>query len=199
MSSRLTPQKSIALIGMMGAGKTSVGRLLAHKLGLPFIDADSEIEAAAQATIAEIFERDGEAVFRSGERRVIARLLDGPRCVLATGGGAFMAAETRDKIRDRAISIWLRADLDLLTRRIGRRRDRPLLNQGNPRETLARLLVQRNPVYAEADIVVESGDETPDQVAERVIAALRAFSDATASDDVSGGPPAPAEPQDSAP
>ena len=186
MSSRLTPQKSIALIGMMGAGKTSVGRLLAHKLGLPFIDADSEIEAAAQATIAEIFERDGEAVFRSGERRVIARLLDGPRCVLATGGGAFMAAETRDKIRDRAISIWLRADLDLLTRRIGRRRDRPLLNQGNPRETLARLLVQRNPVYAEADIVVESGDETPDQVAERVIAALRAFSDATASDAIDG-------------
>lgn len=199
MSSRLTPNKSIALIGMMGAGKTSVGRLLAHKLGLPFVDADSEIEAAAQATIPEIFERDGEAVFRSGERRVIARLLEGPLCVLATGGGAFMAAETRQKIRDRAISVWLRAELDLLTRRIGRRRDRPLLNQGNPRDTLARLLAQRNPVYAEADIVVESGDETPEQVAERVIAALRAFCDNTTSDDVSGGTPAPAPPQDSAP
>jgi shikimate kinase len=175
MSTRLTVTKPIVLIGMMGAGKTSVGRHLAQKLALPFIDADSEIEAAAQATITEIFERDGEAVFRNGERRVIARLLDGPLCVLATGGGAFMAPETRSKIRERAVSVWLRADVELLARRVGRRRDRPLLNDGNPRETLARLLAVRSPVYAEADIVVDSGEQTPDQVADLVIAALRPF------------------------
>ena len=199
MSSRLTLTKPVVLVGMMGAGKTSVGRLLAQKLGLPFIDADSEIEAAAQATIAEIFERDGEAVFRNGERRVIARLLEGPLCVLATGGGAFMAAETRDKIRHCAISIWLRADLDLLTRRVGRRRDRPLLNHGNPRETLAHLLTQRSPLYAEADIVVESGDETPDQVAETVIAALQTFIEGKANEESGGEACAPSASQDSTP
>lgn len=175
MSPRLTIPKPIVLVGMMGAGKTSVGRHLAQKLGLPFIDADSEIESAAQATITEIFARDGEAAFRNGERRVIARLLDGPVCVLATGGGAFMTPETRAKIHERAISVWLRADLDLLTRRVGRRRDRPLLNHGNPRDTLARLLAVRNPVYAEADIVIDSGEQTPDEVAEALIAALRSF------------------------
>lgn len=175
MSTRLTVTKPIVLVGMMGAGKTSVGRHIAQKLGLLFIDADSEIEAAAQATITEIFEREGEAAFRSGERRVIARLLDGPVCVLATGGGAFMTPETRAKIRERAISVWLRADIDLLTRRVGRRRDRPLLNNGNPRETLARLLAVRDPVYAEADLVIDSGEQTPDEVAEAVIAALRSF------------------------
>jgi shikimate kinase len=175
MSPRLTIPKPIVLVGMMGAGKTSVGRHLAQKLGLPFIDADGEIESAAQATITEIFERDGEAAFRSGERRVIARLLDGPVCVLATGGGAFMTPETRTKIHECAISVWLRADLDLLARRVGRRRDRPLLNHGNPRDTLARLLAVRNPVYAEADIVIDSGEQTPDEVAEALIAALRSF------------------------
>lgn len=175
MSNRVTVTKPIVLVGMMGAGKTSVGRHLAQKLGVPFIDADSEIEAAAQATITEIFEREGEAAFRSGERRVIARLLDGPICVLATGGGAFMTPETRAKIHERAVSVWLRADLDLLTRRVGRRRDRPLLNNGNPRETLARLLAVRDPVYAEADLVIDSGEQTPEEVAEAVIAALRAF------------------------
>lgn len=199
MSTRLTLTKPVVLVGMMGVGKTSVGRLLAQKLGLPFIDADSEIEAAAQATISEIFERDGEAVFRSGERRVIARLLEGPLCVLATGGGAFMTAETRAKIRERAISVWLRADLDLLTRRVGRRRDRPLLNHGNPRETLAQLLAQRSPVYAEADIVVESGDETPEQVAETVIAALRSFLDVKSTEEKSDETRAPSSRQDSSP
>ena len=177
MSQRLTLTKPVVLVGMMGAGKTSVGRLLAQKLGLPFIDADSEIEQAAQATISEIFERDGEAVFRSGERRVIARLLEGPLGVLATGGGAFMSDETRGKIHERAISIWLRAELDLLVRRVGRRRDRPLLNTGNPRDTLAKLLEVRSPIYGEADITVESGDQAPEQVAEAVIAALQAFLD----------------------
>jgi shikimate kinase len=175
MSARLTIPKSLVLIGMMGAGKTSVGRQLAHKLGLPFVDADHEIETAAQATITEIFERDGEAAFRNGERRVIARLLEGPVCVLATGGGAFMAAETRDKIRAQGISIWLRADLDLLARRVGRRRDRPLLKDGDPRETLSRILAIRTPVYAEADITIDSGDQTPDQVAEAAIAGLQTF------------------------
>lgn len=175
MSTRVTVPKPIVLIGMMGAGKTSVGRQLALKLALPFMDADHEIEAAAQATITEIFARDGEAVFRSGERRVIARLLDGPVCVLATGGGAFMNPETRAKIRERAISVWLRADLDLLTRRVGRRRDRPLLQEGEPREVLARLLALRSPVYAEADLVVDSGEQTPEQVADAVIAALKSY------------------------
>lgn len=175
MSARLTIPQSLVLIGMMGAGKTSVGRQLAHKLGLPFVDADHEIETAAQATVTEIFERDGEAAFRNGERRVIARLLEGPVCVLATGGGAFMNPETRAKIRERAISIWLRADLDLLTRRVGRRRDRPLLHDGDPRTILADLLAVREPVYGEADVVIDSGDQTPDQVADSVIAGVQDF------------------------
>ncbi len=175
MSNRLTVTKPIVLVGMMGAGKTSVGRHLAQKLGLPFIDADSEIEAAAQATITEIFEREGEAAFRSGERRVIARLLDGPVCVLATGGGAFMSPGTRAKIHEGAVPVWLRADLDLLIRRVGRRRDRPLLNNGNPRETLARLLAARDPVYAEADLTIDSGEQSPEDVADAVIAALHSF------------------------
>ncbi len=182
MSARLTIPKSLVLIGMMGAGKTSVGRQLAHKLGLPFVDADHEIETAAQATITEIFERDGEAAFRNGERRVIARLLEGAVCVLATGGGAFMHAETRAKIRARAISIWLRADLDLLTRRVGRRRDRPMLHNGDPRAILADLLAVREPVYGEADVVIDSGDQTPDQVADAVIAGVRDFLARTADD-----------------
>lgn len=182
MSARLTIPKSLVLIGMMGAGKTSVGRQLAHKLGLPFVDADHEIETAAQATITEIFERDGEAAFRNGERRVIARLLEGAVCVLATGGGAFMHAETRAKIRERAISIWLRADLDLLTRRVGRRRDRPLLHNGDPRAILADLLAVREPLYGEADVVIDSGDQTPDQVADAVIAGVRDFLARTADD-----------------
>jgi shikimate kinase len=175
MSARLNVPKSLVLIGMMGAGKTSVGRQLAHKLGLPFVDADHEIETAAQATITEIFERDGEAVFRSGERRFIARLLEGPLCVLATGGGAFMNDDTRAKIRECAISVWLRADLDLLTRRVGRRRDRPLLHNGDPRAILAELLAIREPVYGEADVVIDSGEQTPDQVADTVIAAVEDF------------------------
>lgn len=175
MAARLTVSKPIVLVGMMGAGKTSVGRHLAAKLGLPFVDADQEIESAAQATISEIFEQEGEAVFRSGERRVIARLLDGPVCVLATGGGAFMNPETRSKIRECGISVWLRADLELLMRRVGRRRDRPLLQQGDPRDVLTRLLAVRDPVYAEADVTIDSGDHTPEQVADAVIAAVAAF------------------------
>lgn len=164
--------RTVVLIGLMGAGKSRVGRLLAERLGLEFIDADKEIEAAARCSIEEIFERHGEAAFRDGERRVIARLLDGPVHVLATGGGAFMSQETRAKIREHGIAVWLRADLDLLTRRVSRRRNRPLLKQGKPRNVLERLMAERHPVYAEAPIVVDSGDEPAELIADRVIEAL---------------------------
>jgi len=167
--------KTIVLVGLMGAGKSSIGRRLAQILGLPFIDADSEIEAAAGASIEEIFARDGEAAFRAGERRVLARLLDNPTQVLATGGGAFMDGETRGLIRARAISIWLRADLDLLLARVGRRNNRPLLKNGDPRVILARLMDERYPIYAEADIVVDSVDGPPDATLGHVMAALEKF------------------------
>ena len=171
-----TPQlhvpRTLVLVGLMGAGKTNIGRRLAQRLGLGFVDADSEIEAAAGETIEEIFERRGEAAFREGERKVIARLLGNPVHVLATGGGAFMDPETRALIRERGISIWLRADLDLLHQRVSRRSNRPLLKRGDPREILARLIDQRYPVYAEADITVETVDGPPEATLERVMAAL---------------------------
>ncbi|HEY4136758.1 MAG TPA: shikimate kinase [Alphaproteobacteria bacterium] len=182
MSAPLQLPKSVVLVGMMGAGKTSVGRILAQKLALPFVDADAEIEAAAQSTIEEIFARDGEAVFRSGERRVIARLLDGPVAVLATGGGAFMSEETRVHVRQRGLSIWLRADIELLLKRVARRKDRPLLKTGDMRETLRRLLAEREPVYAEADITVDSGEQSAEAVADKTFAALRAHLDGAAPD-----------------
>lgn len=160
------------LVGLMGAGKSSVGRLLAERLGLAFLDADIEIERAAGATIEEIFAQEGEAVFRSGERRVIARLLAGPPAVIATGGGAFMDAETRARIRERGISVWLKADLDTLVGRTARRGGRPLLKQGDPREVLARLMNERYPVYGEADLVVETGEDPAEAVAARIVAAL---------------------------
>jgi shikimate kinase len=166
--------RSVVLIGLMGAGKTSIGRLLAERLALPFIDADAEIERAAGATIEEIFVRDGEAAFRSGERRVIHRLLAGPPAVIATGGGAFMDDSTRAAVRERGISVWLKADLDTLVKRTARRGGRPLLNQGDPREILARLMAQRYPVYGEAEVTVETGEEPAETVTEAVIAALEA-------------------------
>ncbi len=164
--------RPIVLVGLMGAGKTSIGRLLAARMGLEFVDADSEIEAAAGATIEEIFTHEGEALFRSGERRVIVRLLAGPPRVIATGGGAFMDSETRAAVHARGISVWLRADLDTLVKRTSRRGGRPLLKNGDPREILATLIDQRYPVYAEADVTVDTGEEAPEQVVERVIAAL---------------------------
>jgi shikimate kinase len=171
-----TPQlhvpRTLVLVGLMGAGKTNIGRRLAQRLGLEFIDADSEIEAAAGETIEEIFERRGEAAFREGERKVIARLLGNPVHVLATGGGAFMDAETRALIRERGLSIWLRADLDLLHQRVSRRSNRPLLKRGEPREILARLIDQRYPVYAEAEVTVDTVDGPPEATMERVMAAL---------------------------
>jgi shikimate kinase len=171
--------RSIVMVGLMGAGKSSIGRRLATHLNLPFVDADTEIEAAAGCTIAEFFERHGEAEFRDGERRVIARLLEDEPKVLATGGGAFMDDETRAAIAHAGISVWLRADLDTLVRRTARRSDRPLLNKGDPAGTLEHLMETRYPVYAQADIVVESDDGPSDETVERVVNALAAFRDRT--------------------
>jgi shikimate kinase len=166
------PPKSIVVVGLMGAGKTCIGKRLAQRFGLPFVDADEEIETAAGCTIEEIFERFGEPHFRDGERRVIARLLDQPVHVLATGGGAFMDPRTRAKIRERGISVWLRADVDLLLRRVGRRNNRPLLKDRDRQATLKELIAHRYPIYAEADITVDSMDAPPEITVERVIEAL---------------------------
>jgi shikimate kinase len=167
-------QRSIVLIGLMGAGKTAVGRRLASRLELPFVDADSEIEAAAGATISEIFAEHGEAYFRQGERKVIARLLETGPQVLATGGGAYMDPGTRDSIKARGVSVWLKADLKVLLKRVGRRDNRPLLASGDPAEVMKRLMDKRYPVYAEADVTVESRDVPHDAMVGTVIDALAA-------------------------
>jgi len=164
--------RSVVLVGLMGAGKTSIGRRLASRLGLPFRDADAEIELAAGCTIPELFERYGEREFRDGERRVIRRLLAGEPIVLATGGGAFMDAELRATIRRQATSIWLRCKLGTLVRRVALRNNRPLLAGGDAGEILERLMGIRYPVYAEADVAVECGDESPDITTARVLDAL---------------------------
>jgi shikimate kinase len=166
------PSRTIVLVGLMGAGKTKIGRRLAARLNLPFFDSDEEIEAAAGETIDEIFSNRGEAVFRDGERRVISRLLQGPLHVLATGGGAFMDPATRRVIAQRGVSIWLRADLDVLFARVSRRSNRPLLKTPDPRAVLAELIERRYPIYAEADITVDSGESAPEATATRAIAAL---------------------------
>ncbi|HIP79138.1 MAG TPA: shikimate kinase [Kiloniellaceae bacterium] len=158
----------------MGAGKSCIGRNLAAALDLPFVDADKEIEAAAGCSIEDIFEEHGEEAFRAGERRVIARLLNQPTMVLATGGGAFMDPETRKLIHERATSVWLRADLELLLRRTARRNNRPLLKRGDPRQILSDLIALRYPVYAEADVTVDSVDGPPEVTLGRVIEGLRA-------------------------
>jgi len=169
---RADDRRSLVLVGLMGAGKSTVGRRLAQRLNLRFVDADDEIEAAAGMTIPEIFERYGEAHFRDGERRVIRRLLSEPRQVIATGGGAFMNDETRALIASEATSIWLKADLDTLVRRCAKRTDRPLLRGRDQRETLAALMQQRYPVYETSDLMVESGGDTHDVVVNRIIGAL---------------------------
>lgn len=171
---RFVPRRTIVLVGLMGAGKSKVGRRLALRLGLPFSDSDPEIEAAAGETIEEIFANRGEQVFRDGERRVIARLLAQPVQVLATGGGAFMDPMTRSLIGRRGVSLWLRADLDTLVTRVLRRNDRPLLKRGDPRVILAELMERRHPIYAEADLTVDSGAGSPEVTVNRVIAALAA-------------------------
>jgi shikimate kinase len=169
---RLLDGRAIVMVGMMGAGKSSVGRRLALRLGLPFVDADSEIEQAANATINEIFERHGEAYFRDGERRVIRRLLDGSPKVLATGGGAFMQPDTRTAIKENAISIWLKADRDLIMSRVKRRSNRPLLKTADPEAVIDRLIAERHPTYAEADIHVQSRDVAHEVVIDDILAAL---------------------------
>lgn len=167
--------RSIVLVGMMGAGKSSVGRKLAARLALPFVDADNEIEAAAGMSIPDIFETRGEAEFRAGEARVIARLLDAGPQVLATGGGAFMNADTRAAIRAKGVSVWLRADFDVLMKRLKRRNDRPLLKTDDPAATLRRLIEQRYPVYADVDLTIESRDVPHDVIVDEIIDALRGY------------------------
>jgi shikimate kinase len=164
--------RAIVLVGLMGAGKTSIGRRLAEKLGVPFVDADHEIEAAAGKSIPDIFAEHGEPHFRDGERRVIARLLDNGNQVLATGGGAFMNPETRARIKERAVSVWLKADLDLLMKRVSKRGGRPLLANNNPEAVMRKLIEDRYPIYAEADITVESADVQHGVMVNEVLAAL---------------------------
>jgi shikimate kinase len=162
----------IVLVGMMGAGKSTIGRRLAARLRLPFIDADSEIEAAAGMSIPEIFEVHGEPHFRDGEARVIARLLESGPAVLATGGGSFMREETRRRVHEKAVSIWLKADADIIMRRVRRRADRPLLQTADPAATVGRLIAEREPIYQYADITVSSRDVPHDKIVEECIGAL---------------------------
>jgi len=163
---RALGNRSIVLVGMMGAGKSSIGRRLAARLGIPFIDADAEIESAAGMTIPEIFDKHGEPYFRAGEARVIARLLDNGPQVLATGGGSLMDAQTRALIGEKGVSIWLRADIDVLLKRTKRRNDRPLA------EKIKDLLPMREPLYAQADIVVQSRDEPHDNIVDEIMIQL---------------------------
>jgi shikimate kinase len=168
-------RRTIALVGLMGVGKSSVGRRLAAALELPFRDADTEVETAAGRSISDIFADLGEAAFREGERRVIARLLDQPPHVLATGGGAFVNPDVRALIKAKAVSVWLKADLDILVRRVGRKDTRPLLAGKDPREVLQEQAERRYPAYAEADITVETGDVPHHISVEQIIRALGAY------------------------
>jgi shikimate kinase len=165
-------RRSVVLVGMMGAGKSTIGRRLSARLGMPFLDADAEIEAAAGMSIPDIFESRGEPDFRDGEARVISRLLDSGPAVLATGGGAVMRKETRDRIRDKAISIWLKVDADIIMRRVKRRSDRPLLQTADPEATVGRLISEREPVYRQADLTIASRDVPHEKIVEECIEAL---------------------------
>ena len=166
-------RRSIVLVGMMGAGKSTVGRRLAMRLRLPFLDADIEIEAAASMSIPDIFATHGELYFRDGEARVIARLLDNGPAVIATGGGAVMREETRKRIADKAVSVWLKADLDVIMKRVKRRADRPLLQTEDPVATVARLLEVREPVYQSADLTILSRDVPHERIVDECMDALR--------------------------
>lgn len=172
-------KKTVAMVGMMGAGKTAVGTAVARLLQVPFVDSDEEIVKAANRSISEIFERDGEAFFRDREAEVIGRLLRGSPCILSTGGGAFLADRNRAQIRGAGISVWLRADLDLLWQRVRHKNTRPLLRTANPRETLRGLLEAREPFYQQADLMVDSAAEySVEQMAVRVVEALQTRPDA---------------------
>jgi shikimate kinase len=187
--------RSIVLVGMMGVGKSSIGRRLAGRLGLSFMDADTEIEKAAGMSIADIFGRHGEPDFRSGEARVIARLLEGGPQVLATGGGAIMTEDTRAAIKAKGVSIWLSADFEVLMRRISKRKsERPMLQTENPGETLRQLLAERAPFYALADLTVQSREEPHDAVVTEIVTALAGFLNVAASPP----PPPPPPPRDAA-
>lgn len=166
-------KKTVVMVGMMGAGKSAVGKELAAKLEVPFLDSDAEIERAANASIAEIFARDGEAFFREKEAQVIARLIDGEPCVLSVGGGAFLAERTRQRITASGVSVWLKADLDTLWHRVKRKDTRPLLKTPNPYQTLADLMAAREPAYAQADLIVPTEADYPiETTADKVIEAL---------------------------
>jgi len=165
-------KRCVVLIGMMGAGKSTIGRRMAARLRLPFLDADTEIETAAGMSIPDIFETHGEPHFRDGEARVIARLLDGGPAVIATGGGAFMREETRGRVRDKAVSIWLKADAEVIMKRVRRRSDRPLLQNADPEATVSRLLGEREPVYATADLTILSRDVPHDKIVDECMEAL---------------------------
>jgi len=182
------PARPVVLVGLMGAGKTAIGRRLAQRLGLPFVDSDHEIETAAGCTIEAIFQMYGEKAFRDCERRVICRLLEEPAQIVATGGGAFMDAETRARVKALGLSVWLRADLDLLVHRTARRANRPILKRGDPREILAKLMEARYPVYAEADIVVDTRDAPPDVTVDAVLDAIKRHSPPTPPPTSPAGP-----------
>lgn len=167
--------RSVVLVGMMGAGKSTIGRRLSARLHLPFLDADTEIEAAAGMSIPDIFETHGEPHFRDGEARVIARLLDGGPAVIATGGGAFMREETRGRIRDKAVSIWLKADADIIMKRVKRRADRPLLQTVDPAATVGRLIEEREPVYRRADLTIWSRDVPHEKIVDECLDALHGW------------------------
>jgi shikimate kinase len=169
-------RKTIALVGLMGAGKTTIGRRLAERLQLPFRDADAEIELAAARSVSEIFQDLGENEFRSGEHRVIARLLGDAPHVLATGGGAYLHADTRALMRERAVTVWLKADLEVLARRVSRRDTRPLLRGKDPLQVLRAQAEARYPFYAQADVTVELGDASQQTAVEKVLTAVQAFS-----------------------
>jgi len=171
--------RTIVLVGLMGAGKTSIGKRLAEQLGVRFVDADKEIEEAAGCTLSDCFARFGEEEFRRGEERVIARLLRDPPCVLATGGGAFMSEDTRREIREHATSVWLKADLEVLFERVARRSDRPLLQTDDPKGTLESILQERYPVYATADLTVESVQGPIDHMVERVRKSIETYFEST--------------------
>ena len=167
--------RSVVLVGMMGAGKSTIGRRLSARLRLPFLDADIEIEAAAAMSIPEIFETHGELHFRDGEARVIARLLDSGPAVLATGGGAFMREDTRSRIRRQAVSVWLKADADIIMRRVKRRADRPLLQTADPAATVGRLIEEREPIYQHADLTIWSRDVPHEKIVDECIHALHGW------------------------
>lgn len=169
------PPRTVALVGLMGAGKSTIGRRLAQALDLPFVDADTEIEHAAGQSIPEIFEKHGECEFRRGERAVIERLLDRPAHILATGGGAFVDPRTRALMKERAITIWLKAPLDVLMKRVSKRDDRPLLKEDDPRAVMQRLMDARYPIYAEADIIIETVNSPHSAAVASTLEALRAY------------------------